>query len=49
MAINVVSAQHNGEILPDIILLTRCYYYRGTGLNAIRDFVFATDGPTETF
>ena len=40
MAINV-SVQHNGGFLPDIILLTQCYYHRGTRLNAIRGFVFA--------
>ena len=34
MAINV-SVQHNGEFLPGIILLTQCYYHRGTRLNAI--------------
>ena len=30
MAINVVSVQHNGGLFPDIILLTQCYYLRGT-------------------
>ena len=31
MAINVVSVQqYNGGLLPDIILLTPCYYHRGT-------------------
>ena len=34
MAINV-SVQHNGGFLPGIILLTQCYYHRGTHLNAI--------------
>ena len=29
MAINV-SVQYNGGLLPDIILLTQCYYHRGT-------------------
>ena len=29
MAINV-SVQYDGELLPDIILLTQCYYHRGT-------------------
>ena len=29
MAINV-SVQYNGVLLPDIILLTQCYYHRGT-------------------
>ena len=41
MAINVVSVQYNGGFLPDILLLTQCYYHRGTRLNAIRGFVFA--------
>ena len=29
MAINV-SVQYDGGFLPDIILLTQCYYHRGT-------------------
>ena len=33
MAINI-SVQYNGGLLPDIILLTQCYYHRGTRLNA---------------
>ena len=37
MAINV-SVQYNGGLLPDIILLTQCYYHRGTRLNAIKRF-----------
>ena len=37
MAINV-SAQYNGGLLPDIILLTQCYYHRGTRLNAMKRF-----------
>ena len=37
MAINV-SVQYNGGLLPDIILLTQCYYHRGTYLNAIKRF-----------
>ena len=32
MAINI-SVQHNGGLLPDIILLTQGYYPRGTRLN----------------
>ena len=28
-----VSVQYNGGLLPDIILLTQCYYHRGTRLN----------------
>ena len=37
MAINV-SAQFNGGLLPDIILLTQCYYHRGTHLNVMKMF-----------
>ena len=33
MAINV-SVQYNGGLLPDIILLTQCYFHGGTRLNA---------------
>ena len=35
MAINV-SVQFNGGFLRDIILLTQCYYHRGTRLNAMK-------------
>ena len=38
MAINV-SVQYNGGFLPDIMLLTQCYYHRGTRLNAMKRFV----------
>ena len=39
MVINVVSVQYNGGFLPDIILLTQCYYHnRGTRLNAMKRF-----------
>ena len=39
MAINNVSVQYNGELLPDIILLTQCYYHhKATRLNAIKRF-----------
>ena len=34
MAINV-SVKYIGGLLPDIILLTQCYYHRGTRLNCI--------------
>ena len=34
MAINV-RVQYDGGLLPDIILLTQCYYHRGTRLNAL--------------
>ena len=37
MAINV-SAQYNGGLLPDIILLTQCYFHRGTRLNVMKRF-----------
>ena len=37
VAINV-SVQHNGGLLPDIILLTQCYNHRGTRLNAMNRF-----------
>ena len=36
MAINV-SVQYNGGLLPGIILLTQCYYHRGTCLNAMEE------------
>ena len=39
MAINVVvSVQHNGGFLPDIILLGQTYYHRGIILNAMKRF-----------
>ena len=37
MAINV-SVQYNRGLLPDIILLTQCYYHRGTRLNVMKRF-----------
>ena len=37
MAINV-NVQYNGGLLPDIILLTQCYFHRGTRLNAMNRF-----------
>ena len=39
MAING-SVQYNGGILPDIILLTQCYYHNnsGTHLNGMKRF-----------
>ena len=40
MAINV-SVQYSGGFLPDMMLLmTRCYYHRGTRLNAMKRFFF---------
>ena len=38
--------QYNSGLLPDIILLTQCYFHRGTRLNAIRGFVFTAFDPT---
>ena len=37
MAINV-SVQYNGGLLPNIILLTQCYYHRGTRSNVMKRF-----------
>ena len=37
IAINV-NVQYNGGLLSDIILLTQCYYHRGTRLNAMKRF-----------
>ena len=41
MAINA-SVQHNGGFLPGIMLLTQCYYHRGTRLNAMKSFSFCS-------
>ena len=41
MAINV-SIQYNGGLLPDIILLTQCYFHRGTRLNATKRFCLSS-------
>ena len=38
MVINVISVQYNGGLLPDIILLTKCYYHTETRLNAMKSF-----------
>ena len=35
---NNVSVQYNGGLLPDIVLLTQCYYHRGTRLSATKKF-----------
>ena len=40
MAINL-SVQYNGGLLPDIILLTQCYFHRGTRLNGMKRFLCA--------
>ena len=37
MAINV-GVQYNGGLFPDTILLTQCYYHRGTRLNGMKRF-----------
>ena len=37
MAINV-SVQYHGGLLHDIMMLTQCYYHRGTRLNAMKMF-----------
>ena len=39
MAINNVSIQYNGGLLPDIILLTHCYLHRGTHLNVMKEVI----------
>ena len=37
--VSLDGVQYNGGLLPDIILLTQCYYHRGTtGLNAMERF-----------
>ena len=38
MAINVSVQCNDGGLLPDIILLTQCYFHRGTRLNAMKRF-----------
>ena len=38
MAINVSVQHNNGGFLPDIILLTQCYYRRGIRSNAMKRF-----------
>ena len=38
MAIDV-SVQYNGGFFPYILLLTQCYYHRGTRLNAMNMFL----------
>ena len=45
LAINA-SVKYNGGLLPDIILLTQCYFHQGTRLNATKRFVFAAFDPT---
>ena len=38
MAIDNVSVQHYGRFSLGVILLTQCYYHRGTRLNAMERF-----------
>ena len=40
MAINE-NVQYNGGLLPDIILLTQCYYQRGTRSNTMHENVWS--------
>ena len=37
-----VSVQYKGGLLLDNILLTQCYYHRGTRLNAMKRFCFCS-------
>ena len=46
MAINNVSVQYNGGLLSDILVLTQCYFHRGTRLNAIKRFCIRVFDPT---
>ena len=39
MAINV-SVQYDGGFLPDIVLLTQCYYHRGTRLKCHEEVLY---------
>ena len=34
-----VSVQYHGGFLPDMILLTQCYYHRGTQLTPMKRFL----------
>ena len=42
------NVQYNGGLLPDIILLTQCYFHRGTPFKCHEEvyFVFAAFDPT---
>ena len=44
MAVNVVSVQYNGGLLPDIILLTQCYYHINSRLCELRVDNLIEDG-----
>ena len=39
MAVNV-SVQYNDGLLPDILLLTQCYFHQGTRLNAMEEVLY---------
>ena len=49
----IVTEQYNRGLLPDIILLTQCYYHRGTRLNVMEMFclcrLIAMIPPTKRF
>ena len=49
MAINVVSVQYNGGLLPEIRLLTQRYYHRGTHLNVMKRFYLQPMIPPKRF
>ena len=38
MAINIISVQHNGGFLNDVMLLTLCYSHRGIRFNFMKRF-----------
>ena len=44
MAINV-SVQYDGGFILDIVMLTLCYYHRGTPLNALKRFCLCSPCP----
>ena len=48
MAINV-NVQYNGGLLPEIVLLTQCYYHRGTRLKAMKRFCICSLIPPKRF
>ena len=50
MSVDINVQHNNGGFLPGILLLTQCYYHRGTRLNAMKRFcIFAAYDPTKTF
>ena len=51
MVVNV-NVQYNGGFLPDIVLLTQCYYHWGTQLNTMKRFYLSLQPmipPTKRF